>query len=401
MRKWSPNLSRDILSHWLDLMSRNGWIAREQILGEEARSRVPSEFVAQSPSAANPPTFFLVLSDIAAKIDTRVPYDGLQEDLEFLKAAWPRLHAWYSWYNRTQAGPLPGSFRWRGRDSETDLELNPKTLTSGLDDYPRASHPSEIERHVDLRCWMALASRAMARISLAVNAPLKHQTLYEITATRLEDYGELKNLHWDKRNRIFADWGNDTIDVELISYDDNFGQQKWRRVVNGSIPCLKYVSHVGYVTFFPLALQLIPKDAPELEILLDLLASADHLWTEYGIRSLSSKSSIYRRQNTPHDPPYWRSAVWINMNYLLLRALQAYAAGNGPAATKSRYLAAQLRCNLIKNIAHQYKSKGFVFENYDDLTGEGKGCHPFTGWTALLGLISMDIGEQSDLNCSI
>jgi hypothetical protein len=57
--------------------------------------------------------------------------------------------------------------RWKGRDTSTNRELNPKTLMSGLDDYPRASHPTPDERHVDLLAWMALASHAMAAVGTA------------------------------------------------------------------------------------------------------------------------------------------------------------------------------------------------------------------------------------------
>ena len=55
---------------------------------------------------------------------------------------YPRLKQWYLWLRDSQQGPLRGTFQWQGRNSTTILELNPKTLPSGLDDFPRSSHPN-------------------------------------------------------------------------------------------------------------------------------------------------------------------------------------------------------------------------------------------------------------------
>ena len=41
-------------------------------------------------------------------------------------------------------------------------------IPAGLDDFPRASHPGTEERHLDLRCWMALAARSLATVARAV-----------------------------------------------------------------------------------------------------------------------------------------------------------------------------------------------------------------------------------------
>ena len=52
VRRWDAELSRDVLAHWLDLMSASGWIPREQILGAEAAVRVPVEYVTQKVGSA-------------------------------------------------------------------------------------------------------------------------------------------------------------------------------------------------------------------------------------------------------------------------------------------------------------------------------------------------------------
>nr|XP_013801491.1 PREDICTED: mannosyl-oligosaccharide glucosidase [Apteryx mantelli mantelli] len=64
LARWDPALSREVIAHWLDLMNAEGWIPREQILDDEARAKVPPEFVVQHSENANPPTLFLALQQL-------------------------------------------------------------------------------------------------------------------------------------------------------------------------------------------------------------------------------------------------------------------------------------------------------------------------------------------------
>ena len=163
-------------------------------VGAEALSRVPAEFVVQHAEFANPPALLLSVERLLRKL----PQPGQQLrsllDRHTLENLYVRLQTWVAWYaqfmwsatyvsctfcgsliqvcsllyctvlycryERTQSSSVAGmGYRWRGRDAGANHELNPKTLTSGLDDYPRASHPTDQERHLDLYCWMTLAYR--------------------------------------------------------------------------------------------------------------------------------------------------------------------------------------------------------------------------------------------------
>lgn len=107
-------------------------------------------------------------------------------------------------------------------------------------------------------------------------------------------------------------------------------------------------------------------------------------------RSLSRKDRLYMKRNTEHDPPYWRGQIWINMNFLAIRALKYYAeAPTTPTEISSiaKDIYERLRTNVVNNIYKEYRRTGYIWENYSDTTGQGQGCHPFTGWSALVVLM--------------
>jgi mannosyl-oligosaccharide glucosidase len=214
-----PLLSLDILKSWVGLIDENGWVAREQILGEEARSKVytlwdcvggtdktsdganaqvPAEFQVQYPNYANPPTLTMAVtayirrlrqrgvelstqlgelsrmdtSNTASSSDPAGLADRHLEDLglasNFLKSIYPALRRHYFWFRSTQRGQIrewgrqsrskTEAYRWRGRTAD-------HVLTSGLDDYPRAKPPHVGELHLDLISWMGFFTRTMKEIA--------------------------------------------------------------------------------------------------------------------------------------------------------------------------------------------------------------------------------------------
>lgn len=84
------------------------------------------------------------------------------------------------------------------------------------------------------------------------------------------------------------------------------------------------------------------------------------------------------------DAPYWRGYIWINANYLALRSLWNLSRATGPYQSEAQKLYKKLRDALLSTILGQYQATGYFWEQYNDATGKGMRCHPFTGWTALV-----------------
>ncbi|KFK41149.1 hypothetical protein AALP_AA2G092000 [Arabis alpina] len=390
--RWDFRITLDIVGHWLDLLNIDGWIPREQILGAEALSKVPEEFVVQYPSNGNPPTLFLVIRDLIDGIRMeKFTASERDEILSFLERASVRLDAWFQWFNTSQTGKETGSYFWHGRDNTTTRELNPKTLSSGLDDYPRASHPSDDERHVDLRCWMYLAADCMHSITQLLGKEYKvSKENYNSTAKLLSNFDLLNQMHYDKDHGAYFDFGNHTEKVKLIwkevISENGYPSRQLVRKTFGK-PKLTLVPQVGYVSFFPFMSRIIPPESPILEKQLDLISNRSILWSDYGLVSLAKTSSMYMKRNTEHDAPYWRGPIWMNMNYMILSSLHHYSIVDGPYSEKARAIYKELRSNLIRNVVKNYYQTGYIWEQYDQEKGTGKGTRLFTGWSALTLLI--------------
>ncbi|KAL4779987.1 glycoside hydrolase [Aspergillus varians] len=368
---WDPDLALEIVKSWFNLMDEDGWIAREQILGSEARSKVPPEFTVQYPHYANPPTLFMVLESFIDKLDAKdksaqtylEDNEGLQSVYvkqpelgeAFIRSIYPLLKRHYSWYRSTQGGDLKSydreafsskeAYRWRGRSV-------PHILTSGLDDYPRAQPPHPGELHVDLISWMGMMTRALRRIAdtLGETEDAEEFKTYETAIER-----NIDDLHWD------ADAGT-YCDATIDEYEESV-----------------HVCHKGYVSIAPFLTGMVGPDSPRLKAILDLIEDPEELWSDYGIRSLSKQDEFYGTAEN-----YWRSPIWININYLVLKNLYDVAIVPGPQQDQARATYSNLRKNLIENVFREWKKTGFAWEQYNPETGKGQRTQHFTGWTSLV-----------------
>jgi mannosyl-oligosaccharide glucosidase len=79
---------------------------------------------------------------------------------------------------------------------------------------------------------------------------------------------------------------------------------------------------------------------------------------------------------------------------MILSALQYYAKISGPYLDKAQQIYKELHMNILKNMLHVYGKIGQICEQYDEKTENGKGSHPFTGWSSLIVLIMSKLYDE-------
>ncbi|KAE9418888.1 hypothetical protein Angca_008231, partial [Angiostrongylus cantonensis] len=352
IRKFDPELSLEILVSWLNTMSEDGWIPREMILGVEAEAKVSKGFCKGG-------TVVLVVLELIIGWPVFIGCACLSTIFTLSE---------FSWFSYSD-----------------------DSFWSRLDDYPRASHPSQEEYHLDLRCWLALSSRVMDRLAHLYEED-KHRSKYASDASLLGNYDDLVRLHWSEDKKAFYDYGWHSDNVRLVkkSYRESPEQFYYERATMQE-PRLGFVDDVfGYNSLFPLMLKLLPPESEKLGYLIEKLLDPELLWTPFGLRSISRNSPYYAARNTEHDPPYWRGYIWINVNYMVLSALKHYGSLPGPSQATSRSAFFDLKKNLVNNMAKEFNRTGYIWENYDDRSGHGRGSHPFNGWSSLILMIMSD-----------
>ncbi|KAI4696612.1 uncharacterized protein J4E88_000789 [Alternaria novae-zelandiae] len=374
--EWDADLALEVIRDWLlNLMDDDGWIAREQILGAEAEGATPAEFITQFPHIANPPTMFLVISKFIDMLKGTTKYHG-HDSLYLAKAEtgkalvtkmYPYLKKHYDWFRKSQSGDVEAhsipsanlneGYRWRGRTPGTNF-------ASGLDDYPRAEPPDITELHLDALCWVGVMARTLERIAFFTeNAhdALTYQNHIRGVKTNID------TIHWSKEPNTYCD-----------------------AVVRNDLHT--HACHKGYISIFPLLTGFTDPSHPHLPAMLTLLRDPNHLWTDFGVRSLSPEDDAYGK-----DDNYWRSPMWININYLLLTNLLDLAQIPGPSQQRCREIYIELRSNIVHTVFNSYLQTGYIWEQYDPVKGDGQRTQHFTGWSALVvKIMAMPDLERDD-----
>lgn len=357
--RWDRRLCMEIIQSWLNTMSPEGWIPREQARGPEQESMFSEKrFLYQSEHEANPPTLLLALEFLMQSTNSSHP--KYPEMVEFLNSGVEaKIVKWFQFFNQTQRNfetdndpqfkkPL---FRWHCVEPCERGHI----MGSGLDDYPRADEFEEPIANIDLQVWMIVMVKTLNAIK-AYKQEAPDPVFVDLEKALIDTLEEFK----DPKDKYYKDIVQDLKDSEP-----------------GKIK-KKFNSHFGYVNLFPFLFGLVPPGSDSLKMIFALTIHPKGLWSEYGVRSLATVDKFFMR-----GEQYWTEPIWMNINYLIVRAVVRYY----PEEQGVDELYKQLRSNLLRTVTLNFMKTYTFWENYSSISGKGQRSPAFYGWTSLVVLL--------------
>ncbi|GHS96759.1 hypothetical protein FACS189421_02380 [Bacteroidia bacterium] len=277
-----------------------------------------------------------------------------------LELLYDKLLTWNRWWdtNRNIDGLLCwGSHpfekvTYHARESGGINELYGAALESGLDNSPMYDHIKfDKERHLMLLNDVGLSSLYVMDCDYLANIAEALGKKEDVKELRKREKAYRKNLQtlWDDEKGLYYNRHTDTGLLDPRTSPTHFypllakasGQEQVARMIN------------------------------------EHLLNPDEFWGEWVIPATPRNDASFK------DNIYWRGRIWAPLNFLVYLGLRNYDCENvrQSLAEKSKNL-------LMKS----WISNGYVFENYNAVTGVGDDTtrsDKFYHWGALLGFIGL------------
>ena len=277
----------------------------------------------------------------------------------FLELLYKELLTWNRWWNQNReyegllclgSNPYEKVTYFR---SEFDTNCHyGAVLESGLDNSPMYDGvPFNKQKHL-------LEQHDVGMSSLYI-MDCDYLALIAEELGHKEDVIELRNRAKYYRNNLEGLW-----------------DEKTGFYYNRSTQNMKFNYRTSPTCFYPL-LAKVPTQNQAERMIKEHLLNTDEFWGEYVIPSVPKNDPAFK------DNEYWRGRIWAPLNFLVYLGLNNYK------FSEVRHVFAEKSKKLLLK---SWLSHGYVFENYNALTGEGDDVlrsDKFYHWGALLGYISL------------
>ncbi len=137
----------------------------------------------------------------------------------------------------------------------------------------------------------------------------------------------------------------------------------------------EHIKRISLSCFLPLWESLAPEKEGKTSVTRYILSS-NHLWSQYGVRTLSKGDREYNNVNRIKPYSNWQGPVWPIANYFYLHVLLNYG---------FQKEAVVLAKKIFEIINTDIKTTGGMHENYNAETGKPLAAPNFVSWNLLVG----------------